>query len=181
MTTQKVKFGRSQADAVIHAPIDKVNIGEWMFTLASEDYAACADGHQSCALGALPDGTRVCVNIESVGGVFMVQNYLETVSEPDHVLGVSANSAMWTPDGEQFTVEVHWDLRAERLSDQTTKLICTVELFSSDENLNAAFSDATFRSHSEETLRLHVEEEAPLFAKDIERKAQAGVWSGTKN
>ena len=110
MTTQKVKFGRSQTDAVIHAPIDKVNIGEWMFTLASEDYAACAAGHQSCALGALPDGKRVCVNIESVGGVFMVQNYIETVSEPDHVLGVSANSAMWTPDGEELELDCMFHL-----------------------------------------------------------------------
>lgn len=44
-----MKIGESTAKAVIDAPIEAINLGDWMFTISSEEYAACAEGHQSAA------------------------------------------------------------------------------------------------------------------------------------
>ena len=45
--------GTASAKAIINAPIESIDMGEWMFTLKSEEYAACAEGHQGAAQGRL--------------------------------------------------------------------------------------------------------------------------------
>src|SRR5258706_11758854 len=42
---------RSDSKAVIHAPVDKIDIPEWLFTLTDEEYQQCAIAHLSIALG----------------------------------------------------------------------------------------------------------------------------------
>jgi len=36
---------RSDSKAVIHAPVDKIDIPEWLFALTDEEYQQCAVAH----------------------------------------------------------------------------------------------------------------------------------------
>jgi len=67
-----IRIGEAAAKSIVNAPIESVNLCECMFTISSEEYAACAEGHQSAAQGRLASGKRFSVNPEIVGGTFMV-------------------------------------------------------------------------------------------------------------
>jgi hypothetical protein len=171
------KIGEATAKAIIEAPIGLVNLGDWMFTITSEEYAACAEGHQSAAQGTLPSGKRFSVNLEVVAGTFMVQHYIETVSERDHVVGFSPNTTFWLNDTDYVFAQVTWELKASMIDETSCELMCRALSETENEGfvnkLKAAAKDVPAEKSP---LQKHIEEEAPLFAKDIERKALAGVW-----
>lgn len=170
--------GTASAKTIVNAPIETINMGEWMFTLKSEEYAACAEGHQAAAQGQLVSGKRVSVNLETVADMFMIQHYVETVAERDHVVGFSPNSIFFLNDTDYVISQITWDLRVTKLDDARCELICKVIFENENEafvtQLNAVLKDVP----PEDTpLQRHIAEETPLFGKDIERKALAGVWS----
>lgn len=173
-----MKIGESIAKAIINAPIEAINLGNWMFTISSEEYAACAQGHQSAAQGQLPSGKRFSVNVEIVGGTFMVQHYVETISERDHVLGLSPNTTFWQNDKDYVLAQVSWELKVAKIDGHSCELTCRASSESDNEafvnRLHEAMKDLPAENSP---LQLHINEETPLFAKDIERKALAGVWS----
>jgi len=172
-----IKLGETSAQAVIAAPIQSIDLGEWMFTLTSDEYAACAAGHQSAAQGVLPSGKRVSMNVEVVGGNFMVQHYVEAVAERSHVRGVSSNTVLWVDDAHFVLARITWDLTVERVDDASSRLTCTVIA----ETENQVFAERVAAINAdipmaERAFQKHIEEETPLFAKDIEGKALAGIW-----
>lgn len=172
-----ITLGQACAQAVVAAPLATIDLGTWMFTLTSEEYAACAVGHQSAAQGVLPSGKRVSMNVEVVGGNFMVQHYIETIARRDHVRGVSPNTVLWVDDEHFVLARITWDLRVERVDDATSQLTCTVTAETEDEGF-AARVEALNRDTpvEERAFQRHIDEETPLFARDIQRKALAGVW-----
>ncbi len=173
-----IKLGESSSKAVIKAPIESINLGDWLFTLTSEEYAACAEGHQSAAQGITPSGKRVSINLEFVAGYLMVQHYLEKFSERNHVIAVSPNTVMWINDEIFVLAQITWELKVYKIDKNTSELIC---------NVTAETENASFAKRAEEAIKdipeterpfnNHIEEETPLFAKDIERKALLEVWS----
>ncbi len=173
-----MKIGESTAKAIINAPIEAINLGEWMFTISSEEYAACAEGHQSAAQGQLPSGIRFSVNVEIVGGTFMVQHYVETISEKDHVLGVSPNTTFWQNDKDYVLAQISWELKVVKIDEHSCELTCRAASESENEAFVNRFHEATKDIPAENSpLQVHINEETPLFAKDIERKALAEVWN----
>jgi hypothetical protein len=169
--------GEATAKAIVNAPIESINLGEWMFTISSEEYAACAEGHQSAAQGKLVSGKRFSVNLEVVGGMFMVQHYIETVSERDHVVGFSPNSVFWLNDTDYVFSQITWELKVAKLDEKRCELTCSVLSKSENEPFVTALNEAMKDVPPENTpLQQHINEETPLFGKDIECKALAGVW-----
>lgn len=169
--------GEATAKAIINAPIESINLGEWMFTISSEEYAACAEGHQSAAQGKLVSGKRFSVNLEVVGGMFMIQHYIETVAERDHVVGFSPNTVFWLNDTDYVFAQVTWELKVAKLDEKRCELTCRALSESENEPFVTKLHEALKDVPVENTpLQQHINEETPLFGKDIERKALAGVW-----
>lgn len=170
-------IGEAVATAIINAPIEAIDLGEWMFTISSEEYVACAKGHQGAAQGRLPSGKRFSVNLEFVAGTFMVQHYIERVAERNHVVGFSPNTLFWINDADYELAQVTWELRVTRLDEGRCELRCRALCESENEAFVAVIHEAA-RDHPAEksALQQHIEEESPLFAKDIERKALARIW-----
>ena len=169
-----IKIGEATAKARIEAPITSIHLTDWLFTMSSEDYAACAKGHHSAAQGMLPSGKRVSVNLEYVAGFFMVQHYIETVSEPAYVKVVSPNTLLWGNDDTFVMAQITWELSVVALDDHSCELTCIV----TSETDNAALARQAHESSQDldgkkTPLQLHIHEETPHFAKDIERKALA--------
>ncbi len=173
-----IKLGEASAEAIINAPKNKINISEWLFNLGSQEYAACAEGHQAASQGILPSGKRVSINLEYVAGYFMVQHYIETISEKDRVLSISPNTVLWLDDEKYVILQITWELKLSRIDDQSCKLTCKVISETENEQFMKATEELTKDMDPAQTpFQLHINEETPLFAKDMERKALAGVWS----
>lgn len=173
-----IKLGESTASAIIKAPIESIDLGNWMFTLSSDEYAACSDAHQSAAQGVMPSGKRISVNVEFVAGFLMVQHYIENIAERNHVLSISPNTLMWVSDDVYVLTQITWELEVEKIDATSCKLTCNVIA----ETENEAFAEQAHKANQgvapENTpFQKHINEETPLFAKDIERKALAGVWN----
>lgn len=171
------KLGEATAKAIVNAPIELINLGEWMFTITSEEYAACAEAHQSAAQGRLASGKRFSVNLETTENILIVQHYLEKLSERDHVIGFSPNSMFWLSDTEYALAEVTWEVKVVKIDEERCELICRAFSETEDEAFVARLHNALKEAPAGyNPLQQHIEEETPLFAKDIERKALAGVW-----
>ncbi len=170
-------LGEATTQAKIYASMDDINISEWLFGLTAEDYAACAEGHQSAAQGVLPSGKRVSMNVEYVAGFFMVQHYVETISEKDRVLTISPNTLLWLDDEKYIQLEITWELQLEKIDEASCMLYCKVTSASDEQFIKASHQLTKGMDPSQTPFQLHIEEETPLFANDIERKALEGMWS----
>lgn len=113
------------------------------------------------------------VNVESVGGHLLVQHYLAVKSTPNHVVMHSKNSRVYVMHLVPATIEVIWTLQIERKDSQSCVLHCTVEA-----RMFALLNFVATLGLLPLFLRRHVQEEAPLFARDIARKASQDLLVG---
>ena len=88
----------SSFSAIINAPIEQVDIPKWCFTLPEKEYQGCSPAHIAAGFTTAPDGTRMSINVETIGGSLMVQHYLETLGEKDHLI-LDSDSDVFTPNG----------------------------------------------------------------------------------
>jgi hypothetical protein len=79
---------QSSFSATIKAPIKKVDIPFSCFTLPESEYQACSQAHYSAGATTDPDGRRLSIHLEVLGGCMMVQHYVE-IGQPDHLRLVS--------------------------------------------------------------------------------------------
>jgi len=171
-------IGEARAKAILKAPFNSINLSEWLFTLSAEDYDACAEGHQSASQGILPSGKRVSTNSEIVGSYFMIQHYVEEISKADRVLVVSPNTVLWLDDKRYVILEITWELFLEKLDSESCILHCRVHSATDNEAfLSLSKANNAQYEEGESPFQLHINEETPLFAQDIQRKALAGLWN----
>lgn len=60
--------------AIINAPIDTIDLPKWAFTLPEHEYLGCSPAHVAAGFTTAPDGKRMSINVEVIGGVPMVQH-----------------------------------------------------------------------------------------------------------
>ena len=89
---------KSSFSATINAPIEKIDISSWCFTLPESEYQWCSPAHCSAGATTSPDGRRMSINVEILGGSLFVQHYIEEVARPDH-LRLASTSDVFTPTG----------------------------------------------------------------------------------
>ena len=163
----------SSCSAVIQAPIEKVDIPGWCFSLPDSEYQACSPAH--CAAGATTtgDGRRVSINVEIIGGSMIVQHYVEDIGEPDHLRLVS-HSDLFTPTG-RTKIDVVWDLAVRKIDDETCQFTNSVHSSAPEEMLDFLGKQGIpldlFRTGRKPISEAHNRQETPLFAKSIERHA----------
>src|SRR4029077_19552212 len=104
---------KSSFSATIHAPIEDVDISKWCFGLSESEYQSCSPAHVSAGTTTAPDGLRMSINVEVLGGSAMVQHYVEEIAEPHHLRLVSS-SDIFTPTG-RTKVGVIWDLSVTKI------------------------------------------------------------------
>jgi hypothetical protein len=69
----------SSFTAIINAPLDKIDLPKWAFTLPDHEYQSCSPAHVATGFTTAPDGKRMSINVEVRGGVPTVQHYVETL------------------------------------------------------------------------------------------------------
>jgi len=168
----------SSVSATIHAPIEKVDVAAWCYSMPDSEYQACSPAHVAAGATTTPDGRRMSLNVEVIGGSMIVQHYVEEIGEPDHLRLVS-HSDLFTPAG-RTKIDVVWDLAVRRIDDATCELTNTVhssappemQEFIARQGLAFDAFAAARRPNSE----AHNRQETPEFAKSIERHALGQPW-----
>ena len=163
----------SSVSALIHAPIEKIDLPTWCYTLPDAEYQACSPAH--CAAGATttPDGRRMSINVEIIGGSTLVQHYVEEIGQPDHLRFVS-HSDVFTPSG-RTKLDVTWDLKVEKIDDESCRFTNTVHSSAPPEMLGFLAEQGipldVFRAARKPASEAHNRQETPEFARSIERYA----------
>ena len=180
MTTPDILTDRAlvktEKTATIHAPIQRVDIADWLLHLPDAEYRRCAPpDHIAAGTTTTDDGRPMSINVEMIGGALMVQHYVAEVHEPQHCRMVSLSdvqtSAGWTK------IEVIWDLSVTALDSASCRFTNRVLSYPTPEfleTLNIAgisFEDAVAdrQAASDDHNRL----ETALYAQSLERKALA--------
>jgi len=164
---------RSSFSATIHAPIEDVDIPTWCFGLSESEYQSCSPAHVSAGATTAPDGRRMSINVEVLGGSPMVQHYVEEIAEPHH-LRLFSSSDIFTPTG-RIKVDVIWDLSVKKIDRNTCEFTNEVHSSFTPELLDFLAKQGipreAFQSARKPISEAHNWQETPLFAKSIERHA----------
>lgn len=77
------QLSSSAFSAVINAPIEQVDIADWLFNLPEAEYQRCCPpDHISAGTTSTDDGKRMSINVEMIGKTLMVQHYVAEVATP---------------------------------------------------------------------------------------------------
>ncbi len=160
----------SSFSATINAPIELIDLPTWCFSLPEAEYQACSPAHCSAGFTTAPDGRRMSINVEILGGSPVVQHYVEEIGERNHLRLVS-NSDVFTPTG-RIKVDVTWDLSVKKIDDQSCEFTNTVHTSAPAELLDFLAKQGipldVFKSARKPVSEAHNKQETPFFAKSIE-------------
>ena len=166
----------SEKTATIQAPIERVDIADWLLHLPDAEYQRCAQpDHIAAGTTTTDDGQPMSINVEVIGGSLMVQHYVADVHEPHHCRMVSLSDVQ-TPAG-WTKIQVIWDLSVTALDSGSCRYTNKVLSYPTSaflETLKAAgisFEDAV--ADRQAASDDHNRRETPRFAQSLERKALA--------
>jgi hypothetical protein len=163
----------SSFSAIINAPLDKIDIPKWCFTLPEHEYQRSSPAHVAAGFTTAPDGTRMSINVEVIGGSLMVQHYVEKLSEKDHLI-LESVSDIFTPTG-RTTLNILWELSAKAIDSGRAEFTnhvrstATKEFVTFLERQGIPFD--VFTAQRQPMSIAHNRQETPLFAASIERAA----------
>jgi hypothetical protein len=152
---------------VLNAPIERINLADWIFNLCDSEYQATVRGHR--AAGTFSDrGTRGTINVESMGGHLIIQHYREVRTEPSYVQLRSDNSRAYLFHLVPVAVQVRWTMQATARTADSSDFTCTVEV-----TLPPVVHVLSKMTALGYFIRKHTLEETVGFANDISRKLRA--------
>ena len=163
----------SSFSAIINAPIEKIDIPNWCFNLPEKEYQSCSPAHIAAGFTTAPDGKRMSINVEIIGGSLMVQHYIETVGRKDHLV-LDSDSDVFTPNG-RVTIHVTWELSVKKIDKDQCEFTNRVRSYATDEMMaflaHQGIPFDTVRTQRQPASIAHNQGETPLFAASIERAA----------
>lgn len=166
-------LAQSSFSATINAPLETIDVPSWCFSLPESEYQSCSPAHVSAGITMAPDGRRMSINVEVLGGSPMVQHYIEEIAEPHHLRLVS-DSDVFTPTG-RIKVGVVWDLTVKKIDDHSCEFTNRVHSIATPELIEFLARQGipweVFRAARKPISEAHNKQETPLFAQSIERHA----------
>jgi hypothetical protein len=163
----------SSFTATINAPVEKIDIPAWCFSLPEREYQGCSPAHVSAGFTTTPDGKRMSINVEIIGGSLMVQHYIETLGRKDHLV-LDSESDVFTPTG-RTRIHVTWELSVKEAGKGKCEFTNRVRSYASEEMLTFLARQGVpfdqFRAQRQSASIAHNQGETPLFAASIQRAA----------
>lgn len=163
----------STSTAIINAPIEFVDIADWVFTLPDNEYQRCSPAHIAAGFTTNDEGKRMSLNVETIGGNLMVQHYVEDIGEKHHVRLLSTSDVIGA--GGRTKSGVVWELKVRALDTDRCEFSnhvigkTTPEYW---ENLNRSGVPFEVAKQAQDVASAaHNAQETPLFAQSIEKKA----------
>ncbi len=169
-------LAQSTSEFHINAPTADIDITDWLFNVGDLEYIDCTPrsrSHLSAGFTRAPDGKRMSINVEDVGGALIVEHYVEDVSEKLHCRVQSTSDLLF--GREYTTAHVTWELIATPEAGRRHKFTNNVWIHTTEkfeqymEAHRIAYEEA--RHNFQQAVDAHNAEETPFFAAGIERKA----------
>jgi hypothetical protein len=163
----------SSVSAIITAPLDKIDLPAWCFTLPDEEYQDCSPAHVATGTTTARDGRRMAINVEVIGGTLMVQHFVEVSAEKHHLVFQSV-SDLFTPAG-RTKINVMWELSVKALGIGRCEFTnhfrswATPEFWEFLARQGIPFD--VFATQRQPMSIAHNKQETPLFAASIQRHA----------
>jgi hypothetical protein len=163
----------STVTAVINAPLEKVDIADWLFNLPDAEYRRCSHAHIAAGSTTTDDGRPMSINVETIGDALVIQHYVAEIKGP-HLCRMMSISDSITAAG-RTKVQVIWELSAKRIDDKTCEYSNHIHSSAIDETItfleehNIPFEKV--RDARQQASDAHNKEETPNFAKSIEHRA----------
>jgi hypothetical protein len=162
--------------AAIDAPVEKIDIFEWLRTLPDREYQRCAPpDHKAAGYTVTDDGKPMSVMVEMIGAGLFVQHYEYEIAGRDHCRLVSVSDVL-APAG-WVTCQVIWELRIEEVDDKTSRYTNAVTSHPTVEFLlfiaAAGLSFEEAAAVAQAAFADHCRRETPGYARSIGRHANA--------
>ncbi|MBL0740722.1 hypothetical protein [Chryseolinea lacunae] len=176
--TQANALSHAVAKAIINAPIEKVDIADWLLNLPDAEYQKCSVNHIAAGVTSTYEGQPMSINVEMIGDALVIQHYVATEHGP-HYCRMLSQSDVIGKNGRS-KVQVLWELKATKIDEHTCEYTNEIHAtatpeflaFIREHNITLAQAAAARQSASD----LHNQEETPLFAKSIALKALTGKY-----
>lgn len=158
---------------IINAPLESIDITDWLFNLPDAEYQRCSHAHIAAGHTTSDDGRPMSINVETIGEALMVQHFVAEVTEPHFCRLISTSDAI-TMKG-RTKVHLLWELSAKKIDDHRCKYSNHIHATATDEFLvfieknGIAFEQA--KAARQQASDSHNREETPNFAKSIERRS----------
>jgi hypothetical protein len=160
---------------IVNAPIERVDIADWLFRLTCAEYRRCCPpAHIAAGTSAAPDGRRMSIQAEVIADSLLIHQFIAEITNPHHCR-MASSSEMFSPRA-RTTSQLVWDVSVEPLDTESCELINRITATATDESL------AQFGRHGiplehpsvvNEAYATHNEQETPGLAESIERHALA--------
>jgi hypothetical protein len=166
----------SSFNAVINAPIEKIDLPGWVFNLSESEYQGCSAAHVAAGKTIGANGKRMSINVEVIGGTPMVQHYQEELSGPHHIV-LTSFSDVFASSG-RFVIHVQWELSVRAISATQCEFTNRVITHATDQLIKGLEKQGIpielFKAQRQPISIDHNRKETPFFAASIERSALAG-------
>jgi hypothetical protein len=170
--------GRALSDScfshIVNAPIERVDIVDWLLHLTNAEYQRCCpSAHIAAGTTTTDDGQPISINVETIGASLLIQQYLGEVTDPRRCRMVST-SDVFAPQG-RTRARVVWELSVEPLDDESCEYVnhltatATEDFLAFLEAHRIPFAQAA--AVCDRAASAHNEQETPLVALSIERRA----------
>jgi hypothetical protein len=163
----------STVTATIQAPIEKVDIADWLFNLPDAEYQRCSPAHIAAGTTTTDDGRPMSINVETIGDALIIEHYVAEVREPHLCRMVSISDFIMA--SRRTKVRVEWKLSVKAVDRAHCEYSNHVYAAATDEflaflkQIGITFEQA--RAANQALVDSHNREETPNFAKSIERRA----------
>jgi hypothetical protein len=172
MTSDR-RLSDSTVTSIMHVPLEKVNIAEWLLTLPDAEYQRCSHAYIAAGTSTTDNGRTMSINVETIGDTLIVQHYVAEVKEPALYRMVSISDAI-NKNG-RTKVKVEWTLSARKIDDHTTEYTNHIHASGTDEFIGFIQEHGITLEQAAAARRIasdaHNREETPNFAASIERHA----------
>jgi hypothetical protein len=158
---------------IINAPLESIDIADWLFNLPDAEYQRCSPAHIAAGHTTSDDGRPMSINVEKIGEAIMVQHFVAQVIEPHFCRLISTSDAI-TMKG-RTKVHLLWELSVKKIDDNKCEYSNHIHATATDEFLkfieNNGITFEQARAARQQASDAHNREETPNFAKSIERRS----------
>jgi len=90
-------LAESTSKFYVDAPTEDIDVTDWLFNIDDLEYINCtphSKAHLAAGFTHSPDGKRMSINVEDIGGALIVQHYHEAICEKLHCRIVSTSDLL---------------------------------------------------------------------------------------
>lgn len=109
----------TMATTILHAPVEDIDLVKWFYGSIERDRRLVLDAFPEWI--AAPDGKRMSIQVEVIGGRLVMQYYVETTARKDNLV-LESHSHVIMSRGQLASMHIRWEVSVAALDGGKSKL-----------------------------------------------------------